>query len=33
MNDLAMKVTFKIEVTGSDEEGNWTPAASIRSSI
>jgi len=25
VNDLAMKVTFKIEVTGSDEEGNWTP--------
>jgi len=26
VNDLAMKVTFKIEVTGSDEEGNWTPS-------
>ena len=25
VNDLAMKATFKIEVTGSDEEGNWTP--------
>jgi DNA repair protein RecN (Recombination protein N) len=25
VSDLAMKVTFKIEVTGSDEEGNWTP--------
>ena len=25
VNDLAMKVAFKIEVTGSDEEGNWTP--------
>ena len=25
VNDLAMKVTFKIEVTGADEEGNWTP--------
>lgn len=24
VNDLAMKVTFKIEVTGSDEEANWT---------
>jgi DNA repair protein RecN (Recombination protein N) len=24
INDLAMKVTFKIEVNGSDEEGNWT---------
>jgi DNA repair protein RecN (Recombination protein N) len=26
INDLAMKATFKIEVGGSDEEGNWTPA-------
>jgi DNA repair protein RecN (Recombination protein N) len=25
INDLAMKSTFRIEVTGSDEEGNWTP--------
>ena len=25
INDLAMKVTFRIEVTGSDEEENWTP--------
>jgi DNA repair protein RecN (Recombination protein N) len=24
INDLAMKAAFKIEVTGSDEEGNWT---------
>lgn len=24
VNDLAMKASFKIEVTGSDEEGNWT---------
>ncbi len=24
VNDLAMKANFKIEVTGSDEEGNWT---------
>jgi DNA repair protein RecN (Recombination protein N) len=24
INDLAMKVKFKIEVSGSDEEGNWT---------
>ena len=24
MNDLAMKAKFKIEVSGSDEEGNWT---------
>jgi len=24
INDLAMKVTFKIEVNGSDEETNWT---------
>lgn len=24
INDLAMKASFKIEVTGSDEEGNWT---------
>ena len=24
VNDLAMKVTFKIEVTGSDDETNWT---------
>ena len=24
INDLAMKVAFKIEVEGSDEEGNWT---------
>jgi DNA repair protein RecN (Recombination protein N) len=26
INDLAMKVTFKIEMTGSDEEGNWRPS-------
>jgi DNA repair protein RecN (Recombination protein N) len=26
INDLAMKAAFKIEVTGSDEEGNWTPS-------
>ncbi len=24
INELAMSATFKIEVTGSDEEGNWT---------
>lgn len=24
INDLAMKARFRIEVTGSDEEGNWT---------
>lgn len=24
INELAMKVTFRIEVTGSDEEDNWT---------
>ena len=24
VNDLAMKAKFKIEVSGSDEEGNWT---------
>lgn len=24
VNELAMKATFRIEVTGSDEEGNWT---------
>ncbi len=24
INDLAMKSSFKIEVSGSDEEGNWT---------
>jgi DNA repair protein RecN (Recombination protein N) len=24
IGDLAMKATFRIEVTGSDEEGNWT---------
>jgi len=26
INDLAMKAAFKIEVEGSDEEGNWTPS-------
>jgi DNA repair protein RecN (Recombination protein N) len=26
VNNLAMKSHFKIEVGGSDEEGNWTPA-------
>ncbi len=26
VNDLAMKAKFKIEVGGSDEEGNWTTA-------
>jgi DNA repair protein RecN (Recombination protein N) len=26
INDLAMKARFKIEVAGSDEEGNWTAA-------
>jgi DNA repair protein RecN (Recombination protein N) len=26
VNDLAMKSQFKIEVSGSDEEGNWTVA-------
>ncbi len=26
INDLAMKAKFKIEVSGSDEEGNWTAA-------
>ncbi|MFB3814559.1 MAG: DNA repair protein RecN [Terriglobales bacterium] len=26
VNDLAMKARFKIEITGSDEEGNWTAA-------
>jgi DNA repair protein RecN (Recombination protein N) len=25
VGDLAMKATFRIEVTGSDEEGNWSP--------
>ncbi|HWR37169.1 MAG TPA: DNA repair protein RecN [Clostridia bacterium] len=25
INDLAMKARFKIEVSGSDEEGNWAP--------
>jgi DNA repair protein RecN (Recombination protein N) len=24
LNDLAMKARFKVEVSGSDEEGNWT---------
>ncbi|MGC2197637.1 MAG: DNA repair protein RecN [Terriglobales bacterium] len=24
VNDLAMKATFRIEVTGSDDEGNWS---------
>jgi DNA repair protein RecN (Recombination protein N) len=26
VNDLAMKSTFRIEVSGTDEEGNWTSA-------
>ena len=26
VGDLAMKATFRIEVTGSDEEGNWSPS-------
>ena len=26
INDLAMKARFKIEVSGADEEGNWTPS-------
>jgi DNA repair protein RecN (Recombination protein N) len=26
INDLAMKSTFRIEVSGTDEEGNWTAA-------
>ena len=26
INDLAMKSTFRIEITKSEEEGNWTPA-------
>jgi DNA repair protein RecN (Recombination protein N) len=26
INDLAMKAHFKIEVSGSDEEGNWSPS-------
>ena len=26
INDLAMKARFKIELTGTDEEANWTPA-------
>jgi DNA repair protein RecN (Recombination protein N) len=26
VNDLAMNVTFKIEVAGADEEGNWSPS-------
>ena len=26
VDDLAMKATFRIEVTGSDEEGNWSPS-------
>jgi DNA repair protein RecN (Recombination protein N) len=26
INDLAMKAKFKIEVSGSDEEGNWSAA-------
>jgi DNA repair protein RecN (Recombination protein N) len=25
VNDLAMKATFRIEVTGSDDVGNWSP--------
>jgi len=25
INDLAMKATFRIEMTSSEEEGNWTP--------
>jgi DNA repair protein RecN (Recombination protein N) len=26
INDLAMRSTFRIEITGSDEEGNWSDA-------
>jgi DNA repair protein RecN (Recombination protein N) len=26
INDLAMRASFRIEVSGSDEEGNWTPS-------
>jgi DNA repair protein RecN (Recombination protein N) len=26
INDLAMKSTFRIEITSSEQEGNWTPA-------
>lgn len=26
INDLAMKSTFRIEMTSSEEEGNWTPS-------
>jgi DNA repair protein RecN (Recombination protein N) len=26
INDLAMRATFRIEITGSDEEGNWSDA-------
>ena len=26
VNELAMKARFKVEVSGSDEEGNWRPA-------
>jgi DNA repair protein RecN (Recombination protein N) len=26
INDLAMKSTFRIEITTGDQEGNWTPA-------
>ncbi len=25
VNDLAMKARFRVEITGSDEEGNWSP--------
>ena len=25
INELAMKARFKVEVSGSDEEANWTP--------
>ena len=30
INDLAMKARFKVEVSGTDEESNWTSAASTR---
>jgi DNA repair protein RecN (Recombination protein N) len=32
VNDLAMKARFKIEISGSDEEGNWTAAGFDRAS-
>ena len=31
INELSMKSQFRIEISGTDDENNWTPAASIRS--